>query len=379
MNRHLNIDQILVFNDYPELFKAIDSIGQEYLCLCIKYNEFEYEYCCVSVSKKRYASYLSGKIDLRDVFEKPELKEWWFTNDTSEQIINIELYTFQTIPQEYLPTVGYFHSKENNEEGILEEVVEHNNVVVHLSLSDNSDRESISVNDLALFSGIYQTLLENCYKKTVEKTIKKHREVFVVPNNYTLRAFSSSPGSFVLHLMTESSKDLFGKCLIEDGLIKIDSIISDASNQEEIINILRTVKGHSISNYKRLIQLVISKNVTFKYKWCSPSSTNINQREITKVYAEKVLEILNQKNDLEEEIVQFSGYVKQADVDKGTWRITNSEDNKDYSGETLDSNLKGITLNTKLYKFICNEILEYTTITETTKKKYILKSIEEVI
>lgn len=378
MKRKLHIDRILVFHDFPELFLAQDNSGLDYLCLLTELKVEQYQYHCVAISKKRLYQYLNGKVDLRDIFVNPELPEWWLSTDASNQEFEISFYSNDGISEEYLPEIDCYFSEEQQDELIRHEVVEHNNVIVHLSLSDQNNNQSIPIDDLGDFSKLYQALVENAYKKSILNSNIKEKKSFIIPTNYKLEAFAASPGSFNLHLVSRSNKDLFGNSIIEDGLRRIDDIISYTENEEELIESLREIKGHAISNYRKLLEKIINRNITFKYKWHSPSSPIIHTRTINQQYATRVKEILDLKDELVEEIKEFIGLVKQADVERGSWRITNEEDGKDYTGDSEGHLLDGITLETVRYKFICEEIIEAMKVTEKEKTNYRLKSVEKL-
>ena len=378
MKRKLIIDRILVYNDFPELFLAQDNSGLDYLCLLTTLSDEYYNYHCVSISKNRLYNFLNGKVDLREIFINPELPEWWETKNTSEEKIEISFFNNIGLDDVFLPEEGCFFVEEQEEDIIREEVVNNNNVVIHLSLSDKQNKQSIPIEDLGDFTKLYQSLIENAYKKAILTSELDHKKSYIIPDNYQLNAFASSPGSFVLHLKSNSNKDLFGNSLIEEGLRRIDGIICDPKNENELIDALRSVKGHTISNYQKILDKIINENITLKYKWLSPSSPIIHTRSINEQYARKVKDILSQKEELVEEIKEFIGFIKQADVERGSWRITNDEDNKDYTGVSEGHLLDGITLETVRYKFTCEEIIESMKVTEKEKVKYRLKFIEEI-
>jgi hypothetical protein len=378
VRRKLHIDRILVFHDFPELFLAQDKSEMDYLCLLTELNDEEYLYHCVSISKKRLYQYLNGKVDLREIFTNPELPEWWLTTDTSQKEFEIAFYSSQGISEDLLPESDCYFAEELQDDLIRHEVVEHNNVIVHLSLSDQNNNQSIPIDDLGDFSKLYQALVENAYKKSILNSNIKEKKSFIIPANYKLEAFAASPGSFNLHLVSRSNKDLFGTSIIEEGLRRIDDIITYTENEEELMESLRQIKGHAISNYRKLLEKIINRNITFKYKWLSPSSPIIHTRTINQQYATKVKEILDLRDELVEEIKELVGLVKQADVEKGSWRITNEEDGKDYTGDSEGHLLDGITLETVRYKFICEEIIEAMKVTEKEKIIYRLKSVEKL-
>ena len=68
----------------------------------------------------------------------------------------------------------------------------------------------------------------------------------------------------------------------------------------------------------------------------------------------------------------------QIDVDKGTWRVYNLEDETEYSGESNPEFLQGLTVETVNYKLLCTETIEAMKVSEKEKVKYVLNSIEEM-
>lgn len=378
MNKILNIERILVFNDFVDLFIAKDKLDLSYLCLLTKNTSEGYQYYCVGISKKRLYQFINGKIDLRQVFEDPEIHEYYSTEDTSNTEFIAYKANIEVLAEELLPSDGYYYTNEIQDEMIRREVMEYNNVVIHLSLSDDSGESSIPIKDLGDFSNRYQSLVEYSYKKAISILQIPANQQHLNSENFTLRAFGSSPGSFNLHLKSNAYMDLFGNSIIVEGLKLIDNIISIGSSTEELIEKFKSVKGHTLSQFKNLIDKILEKNVDFKYKWLSPSSTEIITRTITEQYATNVKEILALKDELIGEDKEFIGYVKQADVERGTWRITNESDGKDYPGESAVHLLDGVTLETVKYKFICDEIIETLRVTEKEKIKYILKDVQKL-
>lgn len=378
MKRKLKIERILIYHDFPELFLAKDRSGLNYLCLLTSFEEESYSYHCVGISLDRLLYFLNGRLDLRDVFSSPEMSEWWITEDTSESEFEITFCSDVMLSEDYLPESGFFYLDEIQEEEIRNEALEYNNVVIHLSLSDKENRQSIPINDLGDFAKLYQGLVTNAFRKSLINYDIDGNGGFMHPQNYTLEAVAASPGSFNLHLISRSYIDLYGHSILERGLTLIDNIILNTESDEELIDALKQIKGHALSNYKNILDRIISKNITFKYKWNSPSSPVIHSRVIDKAYAKRVNEVLNSKTELIDETREFIGYVKQADVAKGSWRITNEEDGKDYSGKSESNILEGVTLKTIRYKFVCKEVINEMKVSGKEKVEYYLRTVEKL-
>ena len=377
MKRLLNISQILVYYDFPEVFIAVDSIGTNYMCLLVATDNENTNYISTAISIKRLSSFIDGSTDLRDIFEEPEIKQWFVFNQVID-IIEAEEWTESVLPQEFLPEKGFlYHKQLQGDELILNEVIEKGNAVVHLAVSDSADNYSIDADNLGDIVKLYQVIIENSYKKSLSQHNNKEKKQYYIPTNYKLRAFASSYSSFNLHLYSTSQTDLFGNTMIEMGLEKFDEITKEYENEDDFITALRTVKGHTISSLKKLVKKLIDSDIKLKHKWFAPNQDKVHYTIIDKAKAEKIYAVLNLAEELAEETKTFLGYFVQVDVEKGTWRIFNLEDEKEYSGEASGQTLQGVTVETVNYKLVCQEIIEELKVSEKEKTKYILQAIDK--
>lgn len=377
MTKFLNISQILVYYDYPEIFVAVDSVGTNYLCLLVATDNELTSYITTAISNKRLSSFINGNTDLRDIFEEPEIKQWFTFNQVIETIEATE-WNKAILPEEFLPEKGFlYHKQLQGDELILSEVIEKRNAVVHLAVSDSDDNYSIDADNLGDIVKLYQVIIENSYKKSLIQHNIKDKKQYYIPPNYKLRAFASSYSSFNLHLYSTSHIDLFGNSMIEMGLEKFDEITKDFENEDDFISSLRTVKGHTISSLKKLVKKLIDNDIKLKHKWFAPNQDKVHYTVIDKAKAEKIYAVLNLAEELAEETKEFLGYFVQVDVEKGTWRIYNLEDEKEYSGEATGQTLQGVTVETVNYKLVCQEIIEELKVSEKEKTKYILQTINK--
>jgi hypothetical protein len=79
MTKKFNISQILVYYDFPEIFIASDDVGTNYLCLLVDTEGELINYISTAISTKRLSSFINGSVDLRDIFEFPEIIECIFS------------------------------------------------------------------------------------------------------------------------------------------------------------------------------------------------------------------------------------------------------------------------------------------------------------
>ncbi len=362
----------------PELFIATDEVGGSFICLLLDLNENGPNYIATAISLARISSFIKGQIELRAIISDPEINEWYTFTIDNEQI-SANKAEFDQVPDDLLPDVGFYLNNEiTDNSAIVQEVVEKKNAVIHLALSDDKEEFSIDADDLGDVIKLYSVMLENAYKKALGEHKAKGKKALVVPVNYKLRAFAASRASFNMHLYSQSQKDLFGNCMIEFGLEKIDQIFADYSNDEELIASLKSVKGHAVSSFKKILKKIIDEKIKLKHKWFAPNQEQVHYHVIDEKKAQKIYDILNQSEELTEEMKELIGVFVQADVERGTWRIKTLDEGKEFSGEANPEELRGITLDTITYRLICQEIIEEFKVTEKEKAKYVFKSVEKL-
>lgn len=378
MTIKLKIMQILVYYDISEIFIATDEVGTKFICLLVDDDDESFLYISTAISSKRLSDFINGLVDLREIYVSPEINQIYSFNNISETIEATSFHDL-VLPNEYLPEPGFKYKKALEEDKlILNEALEKNNAIVHLAVSDINDNYSIDADDLGDIVKLYQIIIENTYKKEITKRYIKNKKEYIIPENYKLRAFASSYSSFNLHLFSTSQVDLFGNSIIELALAKFEELVKDFDNDDLYIETLRTVKGHTISSFKKLIKKLIDCDIKIKHKWYSLGQENVHFTILDKTRANKIYDILNIRDELAEERKCFEGYFVQVDVKKGTWRIFNLEDEKEYNGEVLDNLLQGVTVRTEIYKIECLEIIEELKVAEKEKIKYTLEKIEKV-
>jgi hypothetical protein len=377
MIKQLHILQILVYYDVPEIFIATDEVGTKFICLLVDLDHKSISYISTAISANRLSEFINGNEDLREIFIKPETNQIYSFNNISENIEAVLLEN-AVLPEEFLPESGFKYKKPLDDNRlILNEALEKRNAIVHLAVSDSNDNYSIDADDFGDIVKLYQVIIENSYKKEIARRNIKNKKNYYIPQNYKLRAFASSYSSFNLHLYSTSEVDLFGNSIIELALLKFEEIIRDFDNSDEYIESLRTVKGHTISSLKKLIKKLIDCDIKIKHKWYSLGQADVHFSVLDRFKAEKIYDILNLTEELAEERKEFEGYFVQVDVEKGTWRIYNIEDEKEYSGEVLGDLLQGVTVKTEIYRIECVEIIEELKVAEKEKVKYILDKIDK--
>jgi hypothetical protein len=379
MTNKLKVISTLIFYDVPHLFIARDVVGTTHLCLLVDDSGDNLRYLTIPVSPDRISKILNGVFDLRKAFEEPELRVWQIIEEFDDNFGYSIKADFQSVPEEYLPGEGFFLPIVDAEEHIIvTEALQKDNTIIHLSLADGSDTHSVQADVLGDFVKLFQSLVKNTFKKTISHLPKQDKKALDQEYNWALRAFAASPGSLNIHFEGTAQKELFGGSKIEKALEKIDELTSAFVDPEAYLDSLREVKGHTVTSYRRIVEKIIKENVKIKYKWYSPGEKTVHKREITRGFAEQVLVIINQKNDLSQEIKEFKGVIKSADVKNGNWRIFDDEEGKEYSGISTTGQLDGIVIETQKYRLICEEEITVSRVSDREEIVYKIISIEEL-
>lgn len=352
-----------------------NAVGSKFISLLV--DDEESKYLSTPISIRRLASFINGHTDLRNIFVNPEISDYYTFNYTAEDVV-ATLISVEDVLSDYLPEAGFYLKNKAEDTTIIQEAIEKNNAIVHIAFSDNKDSNSIDADQLGDLLKSYQLTIENTFKKRISQVGPQYKAFYSSPSNYKLRAFASSPGSFNVHLFSTAHIDMFGNSLIGDALRKFDELLQNNLTDDELLRLLRSVKGHTISSLRNLLQKVISLDIKIKHKWYAPDQSEVHVAYIDRHKAENITNILNSAEELAEELKEFTGFFEQVDIDKGTWRILNSEDKKPYSG-TSQISLQGTVVGENvIYRLICNEIIEEMKVTEKEKTKLILISIELV-
>lgn len=126
MNDTLTIDRILDFYDLPQLLVARDGFDTLYLCLLFN-DEPMPLYTAIRVSERRLQAFNNGSIDLRRMFERPEIDGEYFDVSFSDNAYHIEYSPLKRLNEERLPAEGYTAARQTME-----------NVTLSVPLSDTN-------------------------------------------------------------------------------------------------------------------------------------------------------------------------------------------------------------------------------------------------
>lgn len=104
----LNLDEVLIEHDLPQLFSAFDAVGTHYLCLLVNVEESRLEYAGMPVSKRKIQQVKTGQLDLRNAFQHSEIGHWYLIENFEEATAYAARIELSSLPEEWLPSEGFY-------------------------------------------------------------------------------------------------------------------------------------------------------------------------------------------------------------------------------------------------------------------------------
>ncbi len=385
MNKKITSFETLVYYDGPEVVLVSDQISTKYVCALVVRGPESDKYFCTSISPSRLESFTSGSIDLRSIFDSSEANDFYTIELRDQEVTDIPILPidFASLPQEWLPDEGFFLEPQPTEDlDLLHEATARNRAVIDLSLRppESSIGNKISAYNLSQSVGMFQTLLKYAYKKSIAALSQAAKKVLDQIQNYEVEVLTFAPGSFKVRMQSKSPADLLGYTDISKALFKLDEIVGPIEDSEKSLDVLRRNAGHLIKAYQKFLKLAIDFNSTISYEWTFPELSKTIRHDITKRHAEPIYNLLEEKQDLGTEVINLVGRILKADVRSGVWTCLEEETNRTFTGKInpeREISLAGITLETTIYEFECEEHLVEEIVTGKEKTVLLLNKYKE--
>lgn len=105
---------ILLFYDYPQVFIGKNEVDTLFICMVTSETDSGQIYTCTPISIARKNQLVSGLLDLRTVFSKPEVPEFYQAttctdaNDSMPEFMLLTPLTYTVMPIDLLPADGLY-------------------------------------------------------------------------------------------------------------------------------------------------------------------------------------------------------------------------------------------------------------------------------
>lgn len=374
MKRLLQQQELLLYYDGIQLFLGRDQLDTIYICVLEEYSNDGDLYLCIPISHARLNSFYNEDIDLRSIYSQPEIDEFFTVrfDDPSRNSFKLCPINKHEIPDEWLPESGFYFSKDSETDHKEEEIVsksqQKNRAIIYLSLNPPEARSEpkINANNLAEALNLYQTLVKRAYYRAKRGLNMREdiQELIDKENQYKLEAYATSPGSFTIHLQAQVPGDLLGYTDIAKALQRIDLITESLDDPQKALIVMKENKGHLASSYLRLLEYIIQNEAPISYKWSIPEFNKPVSLSIPRNQAIRAYELLTKVEELGMETVELLGRLTKVDLRRRSWSLVTEEKKRTYNGvisKNSDVTLRGVVMETMIYRFICEERIEEVT------------------
>lgn len=346
---------VLLEYDYPQVFVGVDAVGGKYVCMISGFEHDEPVFICTQISSQRCDELYNAKIDLRAVYEFPELAEFYSTapNDMTDWF---EIsYVSDVVLGELLPDSGLVF---NLNDEVLNKAQELHSTVAYASLSvpEAACEPRIRIGKLSGFLAIYQSVIKNLSKAVAResgKPIPKAEEP------YESDVFGFCYGSFTVQIRSASPGDILGenKYLVS-ALARLNDFLSAAEDPDRAVELLLSLKGHAASSLINLLNFISENNCQLTNRWSTPSMHSSSAGRMRVASAQNIIQRCLLREDLSIEDLKLVGIVDSADATARTWKIL--VDGVAHSGRVEKEsklNFDGLVLG-RQYSFQCEEKIE---------------------
>lgn len=371
--RTLILTKILEYYDVPQLFLATDQLNSNFICMMTEFIAGTgYIYFAVQISNTKLRNFLLGEEDLRQMYLHPEVEDAYFRVVVHNQTISAESFSRDQITDSILPDDGYYYEEDDDAENyeLIAKTQQERFTIIRLGFVDQHNSHEIDTECLARAISAFQHTVSNCHQKLRGKQNALEAK---------LRVTTFKAASFDVEFKSSSPVDLFGGSELVDTFAKIDSLMRTCE-EEEFKNILSSVQGRTVSNYKNFIKILEENSLAVKYKWvASIADKSVVSTTVPKERVSQIYELLTRNEELASEEVEYTGIFLASSVENGKWSLRADDVDKTINGESDNFNLlSGVTIERKHYKIRCRETQLQNVATLKTENKIILISIDEI-
>ncbi len=384
----VTLKNVLDYYDGPVLITVVDAVDTTYICELINRVDGFDEFFCVPISQHKLEMFYSGQIDLRSIYENPEIRYFSILKvNNYKDAMSLVYIPEESISSEWYPDEGLKLNAYPVEldASIIKDSRTKNAGIIEARLNPPEARgieNKISSVHLMQFLHLFQAVVRHAFKNSLKNLTKELKKSLDIPENYTLDVNATPAGSFKIQYQITSSFDLFGNFPIESALDIIDKLTLKTDDVEQNLKIIRENRGHFVSSYTNLLKFIIDSDMPVSYSWTTPKKEGVIHRSISTTQALPMYDELNKREELSRTIIDVEGRAFNANEKKNTWAIEAKEDDKTliYKG-TLSENagctVTGITIG-KTYKVKLEERLETDVSTGKEKTIYSLIDYKEV-
>lgn len=377
MNKKLHFGETFVYYDEPLVFSLYDDFGANYVGVAGPEEGAEgFIYAAFPLKQYDLGAFAAGKMDLLSIIRAGYPGYWYGFNKIDKNTLDTVVLESPDPPHSFMPEIGFVMEVgplENTE--IIEEATDRRRSILHFSLSDTLGRNVIAMDNLGVLVKNFQEAMSYIYKKLIRNEGLPQR--LNVAANHTWFAFTSSEGSFKLHLQSAEEigdNEEAQSVRALEVFNKLVELSSDPNTDHEIAELLQDYQGYSITYLTRLIQEMLKREVEVKFEWYTPGQDRVKGNHIDISKANRIYNILKDYDEVSEEEVILIGTCTAASQSNLTWSLL-TDDLGEIKGTAADvERVVGLKIGNR-YKFTCIETVTEEVVGNREKKKYLLTGV----
>lgn len=383
------IQRVLLQADGPLLILLRDAVDGAWVGLAADRSPHGDTFACVPVSSARLAALKFGEMDLRAIFEHPEIdrRASLFVPAEWKPGSSVALEAVEDFHPEWLPDEGFFLSAFGPDvapeaRDIVEEATVRNRPVVHANFNPPEAKAESKIDAFTLAEGLttFQNVVKRAHALVTRTKGAATRKLLAAAENYTFEVYGFSYGSFEVHMQAKSNPDLFGSAPHVEALAKLDEIASRVHDIEAAVEVAQANRGHFVSAVRALMYFIADRKTPLKYSWTEPNG-EVRSNLILPDAASALYTALAARQELSQQVIKLVGVFDKIHVKSGRWTVITQEDGE-FSGRVAQGSgvtLKGLTTSSVTYELECRDVLEEGVVNERqTSRLELLKQPVEI-
>lgn len=366
MSISLTLLKTLYFYDVPQLVLLENTtLGEKYLCLL--YDDEAMSYVSIRISESRVASLMQGHINLREAYIKPELNHYYTVTHNEEGGYLLDEQNTINLSEDLLPESGFYLPAplDEIERSIQADLMEWKKPILKLGVCDVDNAHTISINKLSKLTFTFGRFTTHLINKLASK-----KEV--LPQ---IIVYGTEAASFNLKMYVETGLtdlEFFGSSA-DRYLQEIGNLLSWKS-EEEFRQTIKDLKGHPLKSFRNFIDFLVADNLSLKYQWVSNRDSQSVFLKANQANLKAIQSILQTREDLESVILEATGLITKASIEKGgEWTLRTEEGA--ISGKVEDTTiLEGVIIDHR-YQITYEDFIEIDMVSSKEHHKAILKKI----
>jgi hypothetical protein len=379
----LQIEEVFDFYDYPRLFLAKNILGHSLLFLSVQELAAAHVWLVVPVSLRRKTSLLSGHLDLRTAFLKPELVVY-----TSHTFNNGEPRVApivpEQIPEDWLPALGEQlvspssvlgrSSRHITAQDTLEMAVQERRAISNLILKTQSQMVEAPARVVGNLLKTTQDLVD-ALGQVVRRSITSRGAISpAILEQTQINASALFAGSFGLQLKAWRSNDLADYSLAEEALELFYGLLAAGPDEDRLSNLLHAYEGRVAGRFRALLEALDDANVDFQFELAKPIGAEIRAIQITNSQVLRTISIVTRLNEEMEEEFDLDALVVGLNLRTRVFEATDSQSSDRYIGKIdpqILEQVSGAEIGRR-YRIKLRKIIDVVSATGEERTKWIL-------